>query len=148
MRAVREFLALYGGLIAFYGGIAAVVFFGTMSMLHHERVLVGVFPPGILHEDVEPFNAERHVCVGVDVPAKQVFESVSAAKSELDVEVIVQQLQGYVKDDASYTVLQDAAEYLFNEQSTENPIPLEQFIAAVQAACTARYGQIADRNHV
>lgn len=91
------------------------------------------------------YAEEVHPCVNMDVAAIKVYELVGNVQNEYQKDAIINELQKFVKDDPSYTILQSATEYLYNQ----DPVPSKElFVKMVEEACRYKFGTIADRKHV
>lgn len=136
--------------LAFYSGVAAIVAAGVAYNPASSARSEGVIPGSDAAEVTAP---KKHVCVGLEAPATDVYHKVLAAKDEDGLLAIINGLQRLVlkEKDASYTVLQSAAEYLYNESAAADgagAVPsLPQFIAAATAVCQQRFGTIADQEN-
>ena len=96
-------------------------------------------------EQAGPFTAEVHPCVNIAAKAGKIWDVMQNVKKEEDKDAIINELQKYVSQDRSFTVLQAGAEFLFET----DPMPSrESFIAASKDVCSKRFGSIMDRSHV
>ena len=90
---------------------------------------------------------EIHPCNGIEKQARRLHEVIqSSVKTEDDLLALLNNLQKEVKKNPEFVILQQAAQFMFDEGDVVPEI--EKFAQATKAACVKKFGPVMDRNNV
>ena len=98
-------------------------------------------PNGLLNKP------EVHPCNGIEHQARRIHETIQLrVKTEDDLLALLNSLQSGVKKNPEFVILQQAAQFMFDEGDAVPEI--EKFAEATKAACVKKFGPVMDRKNV